>query len=70
MGKGPQDYGDVRDRGVEAANRSGISAHADYAPGLENHVRGNVQARVRRGRVNVPQDNVLAVYPTHQPQIN
>jgi len=39
---------------------------ADYAPGLESRVRGNVQARVRRGAVgNMPQGNALAAYSTH-----
>src|SRR5215469_15248766 len=38
---------------------------ADYAPGLESRVRGNVQAQVRRGAVgNVPRGNALAAYST------
>ena len=43
----------------------GSAVKADYAPGLESRVRGNVQAQVRRGAVgNVPRGNALAAYST------
>src|SRR6266566_7271766 len=45
----------------------GSAVKADYAPGLESRVRGNVPAQVRRGAVgNVPRGNALAAYSTRE----
>ena len=45
----------------------GSAVKADYAPGLESRVRGNVPAQVRRGAVgNVPRGNALAAYSTQE----